>query len=125
MKKIAIMAVLLLSFAAVITAGCVTLEEPEEIDYATAIIGDWKSVGEYQDGETVFTMIYHFDKDGYGTLDKVVDDKVVKTVNIGWQQYKDNIYAIGYIEMGAIDYLYMSEDGKVLMNEDNQYFAKL
>ncbi len=126
MRKIAILAVLLLCIAAVMGAGCVTQEEPEELDYATALIGDWKSSGTYEtDGGIVYQMTYHFNADNTGTLNAVAKGETLTSVDIFWGHVENNGYIVGYTTTGAGDYLYISEDGKTLINEFGETFTKV
>ena len=126
MKKTAVFAVLVLCIAAVLSAGCITPDEPAEpLDYATALIGDWKSVEKTCYGDREFYVIYHFNDDNTGTMDGEMDGKIFNSVPIGWGHVKDNCYIAGYMSTSKADYLYISEDGKYLINEAGETFRKL
>lgn len=127
MKKIAVFAVLLLCITAVMTAGCVTTDEPAEpIDYPTALVGDWKSEGTYDAGENVkFHMIYHFNADNTGTVVADVNGKALSTIDVFWGYVEKNGYIVGYTTTGNGDYLYISEDGKTLINEFGETFKRI
>ena len=125
MKKTAVFAVLLLCIAAVLTAGCITDDPAEPIDYPTAIVGDWKSVEETSYGDREFHIVYHFNDDNTGSMDGVMDGKVFSSVTIGWGYVDKNCYIVGYPTTSKADYLYISEDGKYLINEAQETFKKL
>ena len=124
MKKTAVFAVLLLCIAAVVTAGCIVPAEP--IDYPTALVGDWKSVGTYDStGGVKFHMIYHFNEDNTGTVVADVNGQAISSIDVFWGYVEKNGYIVGYTTTGNGDYLYISEDGKTLVNEFGETFKKL
>lgn len=124
MKKTAVFAVLLLCTAAVLTAGCVGPAEP--IDYPTALIGDWKSEGTYDaSGDVKFHMIYHFNADNTGTVVADVNGKELSSIDVFWGYVDKNGYIVGYTTTGNGDYLYISEDGKKLVNEFGETFKRI
>ena len=126
MKKTAIFAVLLLCITAVLTAGCVGTDEPvEPIDYATALIGDWKSEGTYDAGDVRFYMIYHFNADNTGTVVADVNGKALSSIDVFWGHVENNGYIVAYTSSGNGDYLYISEDGKTLINEFGETFKRI
>ena len=126
MKKTAIFAVLLLCITAVLTAGCVGTDEPvEPIDYATALIGDWKSEGTYTSGDKTFSMIYHFREDNTGTIVADANGQVLTTIDVFWGHVENNGYIVAYTTSSTADYLYISEDGKILINEFGETFKKI
>ncbi|MBR4118356.1 MAG: hypothetical protein IKK56_05680 [Methanocorpusculum sp.] len=141
MKKTAVFAVLILCIAAVVTAGCIGQENPtgqigsltpvnpmnptEPLDYPTAIIGDWKSVNPTSYGDREFYIIYHFNDDNTGTMEGEINGEVFSSVTIGWGHVKDNCYIAGYMSTSKADYLYISEDGKYLVNEANEIFERV
>ena len=125
MKKTAVFAVLLLCIAAVLTAGCITDEPAEPIDYPTALVGDWKSVEKMSYGDREFHVIYHFNDDGMGTMDGEMNGKVFSSIILGWGYLEsENRYVIGYPGYEP-DFLYISEDGKTVVNQDGAKFKKL
>ena len=141
MKKTAVFAVLLLCIAAVLTAGCIWNDEQvgsigsltpiepmnptEPLDYSTAIIGDWKSEGTYDASEDVkFHMVYHFKADNTGTVVADVNGKAISTIDVFWGYVDKNGYIVGYTTTGNGDYLYISEDGKTLVNEFGETFKR-
>ena len=142
MKKTAVFAVLVLCIAAVVSAGCITPDNPTgqtgsltpiepinptgPLDYSTAIIGDWKSEGTYDTAENVkFHMVYHFKADNTGTVVADVNGKAISTIDIFWGYVEHNGYIVGYPTTGSGDYLYISEDGKILVNEFGETFKRL
>ena len=126
MKKTAVFAVLLLCIAAVLTAGCITDDPAEPIDYPTAIVGDWKSVEKMSYGDREFYVIYHFNDDNMGTMDGEIDGKIFSSTLIGWGYLEsENRYVVGYIKSQTNDFLYISEDGKTIVNQDGAKFKKL
>lgn len=127
MRKTAIPVVLLLCTAAVLTAGCIGTDEPTEpIDYATALIGDWKSEGTYESGDGItYHMVYRFNADNTGTLEADVNGKAISSLDIFWGHVENNGYIAAYATTQTADYLYMSEDGKMLINEFGETFHKL
>lgn len=126
MKKTAIFAALLLCITAVLTAGCVGTDEPvEPIDYATALIGDWKSEGTYDAGDVRFYMIYHFNADNTGTVVADVNGKALSSIDVFWGHVENNGYIVAYTSSGNGDYLYISEDGKTLINEFGETFKRI
>ena len=126
MKKTAVFSVLLICIAAVLTAGCITDDPAEPIDYPTAIVGDWKSVGTYDAADNVkFHMIYHFKEDNTGTVVADVNGKAISTIDVFWGYVDKNGYIVGYTTTGNGDYLYISEDGKTLVNEFGETFKRI
>ena len=126
MKKTAVFAVLLLCIAAVLTAGCISDEPAEPIDYPTALVGDWKRVGTYDAADNVkFHMIYHFEEDITGTVVADVNGKAISTIDVFWGYVDKNGYIVGYTTTGNGDYLYISEDGKTLVNEFGETFKRI
>lgn len=126
MKKTAIFAALLLCITAVLTAGCVGTDEPvEPIDYTTALIGDWKSEGTYDAGDVSFYMIYHFNADNTGTVVADVNGKALSSIDVFWGHVENNGYIVAYTSSGNGDYLYISEDGKTLINEFGETFKRI
>jgi len=126
MKKTAVFAVLLLCIAAVLTAGCITDEPAEPIDYPTALVGDWKSVEKTSYGDREFYVIYHFNDNNMGTMDGEMDGKIFSSTLIGWGYIEDeNRYVVGYLQSQTNDFLYISEDGKTLVNQAGDKFKKL
>ena len=124
MKKTAVFAVLILCIAAVAAAGCIGTAEP--IDYPTALVGDWKSVGTYDStGGVKFHMIYHFNEDNTGTVVADVNGQAISSIDVFWGYVEKNGYIVGYTTTGNGDYLYISEDGKTLVNEFGETFKKL
>lgn len=127
MKKTAVYAILLLCIAAVLTAGCIGTEEPAEpIDYATALIGDWKSEGTYESGDgNEFHMVYRFNADNTGTLEADVNGETISSLEVFWGHVENNGYIVAYAATQTADYLYMSDDGTVMINEFGETFHKL
>ena len=124
MKKTAVFAVLILCIAAVAAAGCIGPAEP--IDYPTALVGDWKSVGTYDStGGVKFHMIYHFNADNTGTVVADVNGKELSSIDVFWGYVDKNGYIVGYTTTGNGDYLYISEDGKTLVNEFGETFKRI
>ena len=124
MKKTAVFAVLLLCIAAVAVAGCIGPAEP--IDYPTALVGDWKSVEKTSYGDREFYVIYHFNDNNMGTMDGEMDGKIFSSTLIGWGYIEDeNRYVVGYLQSQTNDFLYISEDGKTLVNQAGDKFKKL
>ena len=124
MKKTAVFAVLILCIAAVAAAGCIGLAEP--IDYPTALVGDWKSVGTYDStGGVKFHMIYHFNEDNTGTVVADVNGQAISSIDVFWGYVEKNGYIVGYTTTGNGDYLYISEDGKTLVNEFGETFKRV
>ena len=126
MKKNAVFAVLLLCIVAVLTAGCITDEPAEPIDYPTAIVGDWKSVDKTSYGDREFYIIYHFNDNNMGTMEGEMNGKVFSSTLIGWGYLEEeNRYVVGYLQSQTNDFLYISEDGKTLVNQAGDRFKKL
>ena len=124
MKKTAVFAVLILCIAAVVAAGCIGPAEP--IDYPTALVGDWKSVGTYDStGGVKFHMIYHFNEDNTGTVVADVNGQAISSIDVFWGYVEKNGYIVGYTTTGNGDYLYISEDGKTLVNEFGETFKRV
>ena len=124
MKKTAVFAVLILCIAAVVAAGCIGPSEP--IDYPTALVGDWKSVGTYDStGGVKFHMIYHFNEDNTGTVVADVNGQAISSIDVFWGYVEKNGYIVGYTTTGNGDYLYISEDGKTLVNEFGETFKRV
>ncbi|MBQ2771944.1 MAG: hypothetical protein IJE95_04440 [Methanocorpusculum sp.] len=124
MKKTAVFAVLILCIAAVSAAGCIGPAEP--IDYPTALVGDWKSVGTYDStGGVKFHMIYHFNEDNTGTVVADVNGQAISSIDVFWGYVEKNGYIVGYTTTGNGDYLYISEDGKTLVNEFGETFKRV
>ena len=124
MKKTAVFAVLILCIAAVVAAGCIGPAEP--IDYPTALVGDWKSVEKTSYGDREFYVIYHFNDNNMGTMDGEMDGKIFSSTLIGWGYIEnENRYVVGYIQSQTNDFLYISEDGKTLVNQAGDKFKKL
>ena len=124
MKKTAVFTVLILCIAAVSAAGCIGPAEP--IDYPTALVGDWKSVGTYDStGGVKFHMIYHFNEDNTGKVVADVNGQAISSIDVFWGYVEKNGYIVGYTTTGNGDYLYISEDGKTLVNEFGETFKKL
>ena len=126
MKKTAVFAVLLLCIAAVLTAGCITDDPAEPIDYPTAIVGDWKSMEETSYGDREFHIVYHFNDNNMGTMEGEMNGKVFSSTLIGWGYLEEeNRYVVGYLQSQTNDFLYISEDGKTLVNQAGDKFKKL
>lgn len=126
MKKTAVYAILLLCIVAVLTAGCIGTEEPAEpIDYATALIGDWKSVEKTSYGDRGFYIIYHFNEDNLGSMDGEINGEIFSTTPLGWGYEEENRYVVGYPQTQMLDFLYISADGKTLVNQAGEEFKKL
>ena len=124
MKKTAVFAVLILCIAAVSAAGCIGPAEP--IDYPTALVGDWKSVGTYDStGGVKFHMIYHFNEDNTRTVVADVNGQAISSIDVFWGYVEKNGYIVGYTTTGNGDYLYISEDGKTLVNEFGETFKRV
>ncbi|HJJ63669.1 MAG TPA: hypothetical protein O0X09_00650 [Methanocorpusculum sp.] len=124
MKKTAVFAVLILCIAVVAAAGCIGPAEP--IDYPTALVGDWKSVGTYDStGGVKFHMIYHFNEDNTGTVVADVNGQAISSIDVFWGYVEKNGYIVGYTTTGNGDYLYISEDGKTLVNEFGETFKRV
>ena len=124
MKKTAVFAVLILCIAVVAAAGCIGPAEP--IDYPTALVGDWKSVEKTSYGDREFYVIYHFNDNNMGTMDGEMDGKIFSSTLIGWGYIEDeNRYVVGYLQSQTNDFLYISEDGKTLVNQAGDKFKKL
>ena len=127
MKKTAVFAVLALCIAAVLTAGCIGTEDPPEpLDYATALIGDWKSQGTYEPKEGVeYHMVYHFNADNTGKLVADANGKELSSIDVFWGYVDKNGYIVAYPTTSKADYLYISEDGKNVINEFGEVFDRL
>ena len=127
MKKTAVFAVLVLCIAAVMSAGCITPDDPAEpLDYATALIGDWKSQGTYlAGGDVEYHIVYHFNADNTGKLAADVNGKEISSLDVFWGYVEKNGYIVAYTTSSTADYLYISEDGKQLINEFGEVFDRL
>ena len=127
MKKTAVFAAFLLCITAVLAAGCIGTDEPAEpIDYPTALIGDWKSEGTYDSANAgKYHIVYHFKADNTGTVAAEVKGKEISSIDVFWGYVENNGYIVGYPTNGKADYLYISEDGKIVINEFGEKFKRI
>ena len=106
--------------------GAFYIGPAEPIDYPTALVGDWKSVEKTSYGDREFYVIYHFNDNNMGTMDGEMDGKIFSSTLIGWGYIEDeNRYVVGYLQSQTNDFLYISEDGKTLVNQAGDKFKKL
>ncbi|MDO5846669.1 MAG: hypothetical protein Q4Q04_07075 [Methanocorpusculum sp.] len=132
MKKTDIIFLCLAAAAVVFAAGCIAPTPTgnqtvsETLNYSTAIIGDWKSTGLYNNSQGVeFSMLYHFNANNTGTLSADTDGTNLQSVDIYWGNVEKNAYIVGYTTTSKGDYLYLADDGKSLVNEFGETFTKV
>lgn len=132
MKKAGIILLCLAAVAVLFAAGCIAPttsgnnQTTGTLNYSTAILGDWKSAGEYNTTQgVVFHMLYHFNANNTGTLSADADGTILTSQDIYWGYVEKNAYMIGYPTTSKGDYLYMSDDGQALVNEFGETFAKV
>lgn len=129
MKKI-IALVCIAAVFAVFAAGCVTpsgTQEPAEpIDYATALIGEWKSVDTYSTSAGDGPIVYKFNSDNTGTAGQEVNGVVKSSTDTYWgYNSDDNNYAVGYVKTSTVYLFTMSSDGKSIYDSSENQFNKI
>ncbi len=130
MNKKVLIVLGLAAVAVLFAAGCVAPTAPDTntttLNYSTAIVGDWKSNGVYNNTEGVeFYMTYHFNANNTGSLAaEGMNGAKLSGLEIYWGNVENNTYIIGYTTTSKGDYLYLSDDGRALINEFGETFNK-
>lgn len=119
MKKILPVALLLLCFVLVFSAGCTDSSEPDTTNYSS-VVGFWKGVPDTATG--VFLGL-SLEENGAGTYGYYAgaDEHIIQ---VEWYEYGGKYY-VHNSTANAGNVFLMSEDGKVLSSDDGDVLHRL